>query len=196
MDRILILGMGGHAKSITDAIERAGVYEIAGYVVNNIEKPEYNLRYPILGGDIDLQKLFFQGIHQAAVGIGFLGKSGLRENLYNELKRIGYNLPVICDPSATISTETFVDEGTFIGKGAILNTDAHIGKLCIINTGAIVEHDCFVDNFSHVSVGTILCGGVTVGKRAFIGANATIIQGRRIADGCIIGAGEVIRKNI
>ena len=68
--------------------------------------------------------------------------------------------------------------------------------MCIINTGAIVEHDCIVDDFSHVAVGAVLCGGVSIGSETLIGANATVIQGRTVGNKCIVGAGEVARKNI
>ena len=196
MEKILILGMGGHAKSIIDAIERENKYEIAGYVVNECIDKVCDKKYPVLGKDDDLSELFQQGIHNAAVGVGFLGESNLRKRLYKKLKDIGYNLPVICDPTAIIASDVSVGDGTFIGKGAILNRDSQIGKMCIINTAAIVEHDCQVGDFSHISVGTVLCGNVLVGTASFIGANATVIQGRMVENGCIVGAGEVIRKNV
>ena len=196
MEKILILGMGGHAKSSVDAIEREKKYEIVGYIVNNCKDTEGDIAYPVLGNDDDLPKLYLQGIHNAAIGIGFLGKNNLRKALYNRLEEIGYDLPVVCDPSAIIASGVSIGEGSFIGKGVILNTDSQVGKMCIINTGAIIEHDCYVDDFSHISVGTVLCGGVSVGTEVFVGANATVIQGRKIADGCIVGAGEVVRKNV
>ena len=196
MEKILILGMGGHAKSMADAIEREKKYEIAGYIVNGSESELLDKRYPVLGNDDDLPQLFLQGIKNAAVGIGFLGNSSLRTILYKRLKEIGYSLPVVCDPSAIVASKVSVGEGSFIGKRAVLNTDSQVGKMCIINTGAIVEHDCKVGDFSHISVGTVLCGEVSVGKAVFVGANATVIQGLKVADGCIVGAGEVIRKNV
>ena len=33
MEKIVILGNGGHAKSLVDAIEKSGQYDIAGCVV-------------------------------------------------------------------------------------------------------------------------------------------------------------------
>lgn len=196
MEKILILGMGGHAKSMVDVIEREHKYEIAGYVVNEYNSVTSDNKYPVLGNDNDLQCLYLQGIHNVVIGIGYLGTSNLRKILYRKLKEIGYTFPVICDPSAVVASGVSVGEGTFIGKGAILNVDSSIGRMCIINTGAIVEHDCQVGEFSHISVGTVLCGEVSVGKESFIGANATVIQGRKIGDNCIVGAGEVIRKNV
>lgn len=196
MERILILGMGGHAKSIVDSIERENKYEIAGYVINASEDSACVEKYPVLGCDDNLQELFLSGIHNAVVGVGFLGDGDLRNQLYRKLKDIGYELPAICDPSAIIASGVSIGEGTFIGKGAILNADTNIGKMCIVNTGAIIEHDCAIGDFSHVSVGAVLCGGVNVGMNTFVGANATVVQERSIGDRTIIGAGAVVVRDV
>lgn len=212
MERMIILGRGGHAASLVDALERQNLYEIAGYVVNDAGEADTrdtdvrdaecrhtsNLpgKYPVLGGDDSLAQMFQSGIRHAAVGIGFLGESDLRERLWRTLKGIGFSLPVICDPSAVLAGNVSIGEGAFIGKGAIINVNAQVGRMCIINTGAIVEHDCQVGDFSHVSVGSVLCGGVQIGRSTFVGANATVIQGRRVGDGCIVAAGTTVRKDV
>ena len=195
MEKILILGHGGHAKSLIDILERENEYQITGYVVNN-NVIDDGMDYPIIGTDEDLEYLYRNGIQNAALGIGYLGKSDLREKLYIKLKDIGFRIPIICDPSAIISEHTIIEEGSFIGKGAIINSGTTIGKMCIINSGAIVEHDCQVDDFSHISVGSVLCGGVHIGRASFVGANATIIQEKTIGKNSIIGAGTLVRKNV
>ena len=195
MEKIIILGQGGHAASLVDILERQGKYDIAGYVVNNAAEAE-DKRYPVIGCDDDLETIFRRGVTRAAVGIGYMGKSDLRERLWRKLQSIGFDLPVICDPSATVAGNADIGAGCFVGKGAVVNANASVGKMCIINSGAIVEHDCVVEDFSHVSVGTVLCGNVRVGRAAFIGANATVIQGRSIGDGCVVGAGEVVKRNL
>lgn len=194
MDKILILGNGGHARSLIDAIERENIYKIGGLVTN--EKNVDDRGYPVIGSDDDLERIYQCGIENAAVGIGYLGKSDLRENIYLQLKEIGFNLPVVCDPSAIVSKRARIGEGSFIGKGAIINAGVSIGKMCIINSGAIIEHDCNINDFSHISVASVVCGGVSVGKASFIGANATIIQMKTIGERCIIGAGTVIKSNV
>lgn len=194
MEKIIILGNGGHARSMADVIRSQNRYEIMGYISN--DKNNHSVDYPIIGTDDDLLKIYNSGIYNAAIGIGFLGRSPLRKQLYNILKRIGYSLPVICDPSACISPNVIIEEGVFIGKKAIVNINAHVGKMSIINTGAIVEHDCKVGNFSHISVGTVLCGGVVVGEESFVGANATVIQNINIASNSMIGAGQIIKRSI
>ncbi len=196
MEKIIILGRGGHAESLADVIERENKYQIAGYVVNDSRQEAGEQGYSIIGTDADLLRIFQSGIKYAAMGIGYLGRSDLRERLWNCLKEIGYSLPVICDPSAVVANHISIGEGTMIGKGAIINANADIGKMCIVNTGAIVEHDCIIADFSHISVGSVLCGNVQVGRETFVGANATVIQGMCIGNRCVIGAGTTLRRNV
>ncbi len=196
MEKIIILGCGGHGKSLAEAIERQKQFEIAGFITNEKQGKDVSVAYPVLGRDEDLYRIFREGIHNAAVGIGYLGKGNVREKLYTQLKEIGFHLPVICDPSAVISCHSKIGEGTFIGKGAIINVAAEVGRMCIINTGAIVEHDCKISDFAHVAVGTVLCGNVQVGKSSLIGANATVLQGRKVGNGCILGAGITLKMDL
>ena len=196
MNKIIIIGNGGHAKSVAEVIERQGIYKIAGFVVGDDLKVVEEESYPVIGRDKDLRDIYQSGIRYAVLGIGFLGKNNIRKKLYDILKEIGYSLPIICDPTAIISSKSMIEEGTFLGKRVVVNVDAKIGKASIINTGAIVEHDCQVGEFSHIAVGAVLCGEVYIGCETLIGANATVIQGRKVGDKCIIGAGEVIRKNV
>lgn len=192
MEKIIVLGNGGHAQSIVDTIECQGEYSIAGYIVNGKVINRYD--YPILGCDDDLEKIYASGIHYAALGIGYLGRGKLRQKLYSQLKTIGYSLPVLCDPTSIVSNKAVIGEGTFIGKGAIINSGAQIGKMCILNTGSIVEHNCEIGDFTHIAVGTVLCGDVKIGENTLVGANATVIQGRSVGSDSIVGAGEVVRK--
>lgn len=195
MEEILILGGGGHAASLADILERENKYKIAGYVINE-SQVSCSIDYPVIGTDDELLNLYQSGIRNAVIGIGYLGKSVLREKLYEHLKEIGFCLPVICDPSAIVSEHVEIGEGTSIGKGVIINAGTEIGKMCIINTGAIIEHDCIVEDFAHISVGGVLCGSVRVGKASFVGANATVIQEKKIGKQCIIGAGTTVRKSL
>lgn len=189
MEKIILVGYGGHAKSIADSIERGNKYQIVGYT--DFVPQECKYRY--LGGDEVLEKIYEEGIHNAIIGIGFLGKGNIRERIYNKLKEIGYILPIIADPSSIVSDSAEIDEGTFIGKNAIINAEAKIGKACIINTMALVEHENIIGDFVHVAVGAVLCGQVKVGNSSLVGANATILQNRSIGDNQIVPAGAVIR---
>lgn len=189
MEDIVIVGFGGHAKSMADCIERMGVFRIIGYT----DFENRHIKYEYLGTDDKLQAIYDSGVRKAAVGIGYLGKSELRCKVHNVLKKIGFELPIITDPSAIVANSAVVGEGTFIGKNAIINAEAKIGKMVIINTMALVEHECVVEDYSHIAVAAVLCGQVKVGKAAFIGANATVIQNMLIPEYKIVPAGITVR---
>ena len=196
MEDSIVLGFGGHAKSVIDCLERQGKYRIAGFL-DKEERGNICYRgYEVIGGDDDLEGFCRQGITNAFVTVGFLGGSKVRNRLYARLKEAGFTLPNIIDPSAVVADDAALGEGNFVGKLAMLNSDVQIGNMCIINSGAMIEHECRVGDFSHISVGTVLCGGVTVGSETFVGAGSTLIQGITVGDGCVIAAGTTLRKAV
>ena len=196
MDKIILVGAGGHAKSVVDTLEKAKLFEIVGFVdKEEIGKNIYRA-YKIIGHDEELEALYRSGVKHAFVCVGYMGKSSVRAHLYCELKRIGYKLPVIIDDTAIIASDVQTDEGTYIGKGAVLNSAVHIGKMCIINTSAIVEHEAVVGDFSHISVGAVLCGQTEIADNVLVGANSTVIQNIQVGKESIIGAGSVVTKDI
>lgn len=189
MQDIILVGYGGHAKSIADCIEKKNEYRIIGYT----DLEEVNSKYRYLGDDSVLGEYYKAGITNAVVGIGYLGRGNLREQLYKNLKSIGYSFPTIIDPTAIISESAAIDEGVFVGKRAVINAEAKVGKMSIINTGAIIEHECKVGDFAHVAVGAVLCGQVSVGCSTIIGANATVLQCRNVPERCVVPAGSLYR---
>lgn len=190
MEDIVLVGFGGHAKSVADCIIRQKKYNIIGYT----DMHDNHSKYKYLGNDDILADLYCSGVMNAIICVGFLGKGDVRENLFKKLKAIGFTLPSIIDPTAIVSDDAVIGEGTFVGKNAIINTEAQVGCCCIINTSAVIEHECKISDFTHVAVNSVLCGQVEVGKSCLIGANATVIQCMTIPDNTIIPAGDVVRK--
>ena len=191
-----MLGLGGHAHSVVDSIEQDRKYNIVGFLDTEKMQGKRYKDYRVLDTDDALQKYFDNGIKNAFITIGFMGHGMVRNQLYQRLKDIGYNIPNIIDKTAVISENVEFEDGIFVGKKAIINANVKIGKMCIINTGAIVEHDCKINSFSHIAVGSVVCGGVLIGEGTLIGANTTVIQQKVIGNKCIIGAGTVVSRDI
>ena len=160
--KILLVGGGGHCRSVLDSLLSAGGYDDIGIIDPRTSGGSAPMNIPVLGGDSDLPRLFAAGWTHAAVTLGSVGNPARRRTLYRMLKDIGFSLPVIADPSAVIGRETTLGEGVFIGKGAVVNSGVQIGPCAIINTGALVEHDCVVGAFAHIGPGGVLCGDVTL----------------------------------
>lgn len=196
MEKIVIIGCGGHAKSVVDIIERQGKYQIIGFVDRQINDNYKYRSYKIIGDDESLAEIYTSGVRCVAMGIGYMGNSSIRNQQYIRLKEMGFSFPIICDPSAIIAGDVYIGEGTVIGKNSVINANVLLDKMTIINTSAIVEHDCNIGEYSHVSVGATLCGNVKVGRNTFIGANSTVIQDINVGSNVIVGAGSLIIGNV
>ena len=194
MNSIILTGMGGHALSVADSVTQQKKYEILGYTDSCSRNTSKG--YIWLGNDSSLKKIKSSGCENAFITVGYMGKSNTRDHLFELVKSIGFNVPYIIDPTASLALHLHIGKGTYIGKNAVVNTDACIGDMCIINSGAIVEHSVIVGDFSHIAVGTILCGDVTVGDHCLIGAGSVVLQGLHIGSHSIIGAGSTILKNV
>jgi len=195
MGKIILVGGGGHCKSIIDSINGLKQFEIVG-IIDKKHKECLGSDIDIVGSDENLNSLYKYGIKNAFIAVGSIGNPSIRIKLYNLLKDIGYSFPIIIDKTAIVSSSAMIEEGVFVGKGAIINTNAVIKKQCIINSGAIVEHDCKINEFVHLAPGATLSGGVYIGKRTHIGTNSTIIQNINVGNDVIVGAGSVIVKNV
>lgn len=193
MRRIVLIGSGGHGRSVIDSIESAGEYEIAGFV--GPESCSYR-GYRTLGDDGDLVRLRKEGIECAFVGLGYLGSGTRRQELFALLCDIGYEIPPVVDPSAILAAGVSIGAGAYVGKGAIINAGATVGDMAIVNTNAVVEHDCVVESFSHVSVSATLCGSVSVGEASFVGAAATVCQGLSIGKHALVGANSTVLRSV
>lgn len=195
-NRILLIGGGGHCRSVLDCLLRSGTYDEIGIVDQDPYASPSLMGTPIIGTDDDLHALFDSGWVNAAVTLGSVGYPNRRRFLYQRLKEIGFVLPIIMDCSSLVGCEADLKEGTFVGKRAIINCRAQIGTCSIINTGAVIEHDCRIGSFAHISPGATLCGGVHIGENTHIGAGTVVRQQIEVGKDSIIGAGSVVVQNI
>jgi len=169
---ILLIGGGGHCKSVIDVIEQENKFKIAGIVDKKELIGSDVLGYKVIGCDDNLENLF-EKYKYAIVTIGQIKSSALRVKLFNILKEIGYELPVVISPLAYVSKHSIIKEGTIIMHNVLINACVKIGKNCIINTKALVEHDSTVENNCHISTAAVINGGATVRENTFFGSNAT-----------------------
>lgn len=194
--KILMIGGGGHCKSVLDSLLQLNQYSEIGI----IDKSEYIgkcvLGIPIIGCDDDLPKLYESGYGYAFVTVGSIGETYLRIKLFNFLEKIGFEIPDVIDSSSVISQHAIIEKGVFIGKNAVVNAGTSIGKGTIINTSSIIEHDCAIGDFVHISPGTVLCGEVQIGANSHIGANSVIKQCVNIGSNTTIGAGSVALNDV
>jgi len=193
---ILLVGGGGHCKSVIDVIELEGKFKIAGIVERDKSLVGNRvLNYEVIGHDGELEELRKE-YKYAFITIGQIKSPDPRVKLFERLKKLGFKLPVVISPLAYVSRYAFLDEGTVVMHHALVNAGAKVGKNCIINTKALIEHDAIIGNFCHISTGAIVNGACKIGNKVFVGSNTVMANNVCTGDDIVIGAGSVINKDI
>lgn len=189
---MIILGAGGHAGVVIDALRTTGIVP-AGCLDNNAGVVN---GVSVLGGDDYLTEpaKLANGLgNRATRHDSGLGK---RAGLWRKFRDKGCTFPPVIHATAIISEGATISDGAQVLAGAIVQTGAWIGKNVIVNTRATIEHDCTVGDHSHIAPGAILCGNVVLGTEVHIGAGAIVLQGIRIGAGAIIAAGSIVTSNV
>ncbi len=194
MDRIIVIGGGGHAKVVIAMLRKSGTFLIKGYVAPENRGPI--LEAPWLGNDADLVALSRQGtpLH-AAMGIGHPRSADVRRSAHTAITQLGIKFKVVLDNTAVVADAVCFGEGSVIMAGAVVQPGTKTGLCAIINTNATVDHDCLIEDFVHIGPGAVLCGGVVCADGSLIGAGSVILPSCRIGRDCIIGAGAVVTED-
>ncbi len=192
---IVIIGGGGHAKILIDAIRSQGAYKIAGIVDSALKRGSRVMGVPVLGPDKEIGRLGKRKIY-LALGVGSARATEEREKIYKKFTGQGFLFPAIIHKRAYVPKGAKIGAGSQVMAGAILQPDAEILENVIINTSGIVGHDSVIGAHSHISIGAVLGGNVAVGKCSHIGIGANVLQGINIGSGVTVGAGSVVNKNI
>ena len=100
-----------------------------------------------------------------------------------------------------------IGRGTNIGALSHIGRDVTIGETCKIQGSVYIADGCIIGNEVFIGPNATLTndrhppsGGkwspVVVEDKVVIGANATIVAGVRLCEGCVIGAGSVVTEEV
>lgn len=189
---ILLIGGGGHCRSVIDVIEAEGKYTIAGIIDRKELIGSEVFGYEVIGCDDDLPALVSH-YPNATITVGQVRSAEVRKKLFAFLDSCGYLLPSIISPRAYVSKHALLGRGTVVLHDALINAQAQIGDNCIINSKALIEHECKVGNHCHISTAAVLNGATQIGSGSFIGSNAVSKEGAIVPEDSFIKAGSIIK---
>lgn len=190
---LVIIGGGGHCKSVIEAAESVGC-QIAGILASQEEVGKTVLGYEIVGTDDMIPE--YADKADFIIAIGFIKDPSVRTKTAQKVKDAGGKLATIIASTAHVSRHAEIGSGTVVLHHASVNAGAHIGNNCIINTAANIEHDVAVGNGSHISTGAMVNGDCRIGANVFVGSGAVVANGITVTDGTIVGAGAIVVNDI
>lgn len=191
IEPIYVIGAGGHAKVVIDALLASGTKREQIEVSDNDPKLTGS---QLLGFSVQVPAVRSEmagGLFHIAIGAALT-----RNRLTDELIRLGARPLTVYHPASVVASSARVGQGAFIAARAIIGPDAYIGDGVIVNHGAVVDHDVKVGQFCHVAPNATLAGAVSLGERVLIGAGANVLPGVTVADDAVVGAGAVVLANV
>jgi sugar O-acyltransferase (sialic acid O-acetyltransferase NeuD family) len=171
MQKLILLGGGGHCKSCIDVIEQEGKYAITGILDSKEMLGEKILGYSCIGTDNDIEKLVTEG-YFFLITVGQIRTPSVRKKLFALLEKYHARIATVISPRAYVSKYATIGRGTIVMHDALVNASVSIGKNCIINTKALIEHDATIEDFCHISTAAVINGGVHITEGTFFGSNA------------------------
>lgn len=204
MNEIILVGGGGHCKSVIEAAESArksdgeAAFQIAGILDTPDKIGTDVLGYPVIGTDDDIPALIARtpGI-RFVITVGHIKTSTVRQAIAARIAAAGGEFATVIASTARVSQYAVLGEGTVVLHGAVVNAGASVGKQCIVNTLADIEHDAVVGDFCHISTGAMINGDCRIAPGVFLGSQSVILNGVRIeGEGTVVAAGSFVRKSL
>ncbi|CAN7661270.1 NeuD/PglB/VioB family sugar acetyltransferase [Rhizobium sp. LjRoot98] len=194
--RAVIIGGGGHAACLIDALDGSG-YEILGCTDQALPVGHHVCGgISVIGTEQHLQRLLDEGTLYAFIGIGGAQSNDLRRTMFERALAMGFILPPVIHPSAIVSKAVTIGHGCHVLAGASIGPRCTIGNNVIVNQGSIVCHDSGVQDHAHLTPGAILAGGVSIGPMTVVGMGTTVLLGIRIGADCLIHNGAHISADV
>jgi len=190
-ETVSILGAGGHASVVVDALLCCG-WPTLGITLRDDRVERAGMM--MLGCRIEAPLLarLPPDCHVHAA----IGDNAARQRL---LAGSGIDIDrwlVVRHPAAVLASSAHAGAGSFFAAQSVTGPNTRLGCAVIVNHGAIVDHDCQVGHFSHIAPRASLGGGAQVGDGVLVGSGAIVLPGVRIGDGAVIGAGAVVLADV
>lgn len=194
MNKLILIGSGGHARPVISAALLTKKWQIEGIIDLDYKNNDHEqiLGIPVLGSFAALENYLNKDLSVfISIGDNYFRKKIYDENLFKKFKYAN-----IIHPKSIIDNSAVLGELNFIGPFVNIGPEVKIGNNNIINSYANIEHGTKIGNCCQICPSTNICGNCHIYDNVFLGTNSTVIPNITIESDNRIGAGSTIINNI
>lgn len=158
---LLILGAGSQGPVVREIAQAIGIFEEIAFLDDN---PHNRLA---IGPLSDIGKL----ANRFPVATASFGDGLLRQQQMDALESLGYIVPTLIHPSATISPSATVARSVVIEARSIVSAGTVLGRGALVSSASVIEAGADIGAFSHIG------SSVTVAKNAKVQAYLRVPSG-------------------
>ncbi|MBT4445664.1 acetyltransferase [archaeon] len=199
LEEIYIYCAGGQGRHITFLIQQIGGYKIMGFIDESSSLVGKSIKgFPV-----------FSSIESAVSGkneINIAIANGTPKYVHAIVKKLReyqkslnckVNFPNLIHPSVLYDASgVSFGVGNIINVGTNLTTDIVIGDFNYFNRYCILGHDLIVGSYCNFNAGVIIGGNVSIGNFTYLGMGTRVIQGKKIGQNVLTGAGSIIQTDV
>lgn len=195
MKNIVIIGAGGVGREVSLIIQQINELEptwnLLGFIDDNTDNWGKVINgYSVIGGIDSLE--FLSNDTYIVIAIG---NYEVKKKIVNKVNN-KFKFATIVHPKVWIHDYMTVGQGTIIYEGAILTANIEIGNHVIISPKCGVGHDSIIKDYVSLLWNVNVSGNDLIEEGVMMGSGSTVIQGKKIGKGSIIGAGAVVVNDI
>ena len=195
MKNIVIIGAGGVGREVSLIIQQINELEptwnLLGFIDDNTDNWGKVINgYSVIGG-IDSLEFLSNDTYIVIAIANYEVKKKIVNKVNNKFK-----FATIVHPKVRIHDYMTVGQGTIIYEGAILTANIEIGNHVIISPKCGVGHDSIIKDYVSLLWNVNVSGNDLIEEGVMMGSGSTVIQGKKIGKGSIIGAGAVVVNDI
>lgn len=161
---LLILGAGGHGKSVAEAALLSGEWQAVCFLDDAWPNTQQARGWPVLGKPGTIA----DWADQCLGAVAALGNNEVRHQWTQMIVQAGVPLVSVVHPRARVSPSAVFGAGSTVMAGAVVGTVSTLGEGVISNSNATVDHDVVLGDYAHLGVGAQLAGGVKVGDGSLV----------------------------
>lgn len=191
MNKIIIIGAGGHGK-VAAEIAELNHYTDISFVDDKYPSHSRVKKWKI-------KKSLASCIKNIEINADYfvaIGDNNKRIEVLNLLKKQHANIVSLIHPESSLSSYSKIGIGTLIAAKSVVAPFCTIDEGCILNTSSSIDHDCILQQGVHICPGVNLAGNVKVCSKSLIGTGSNIQQNIHIGSNVIVGSGAAVIADI